>query len=102
MSKTKLREFEARQQQVIAESALLPCEISYPLYQADVLNTGCQNISMDEHRLPLLRLSLSDLFSVVLCTSYLSIDCFRSTIYNLKSYLVCTNEEDRSVAVRFC
>jgi hypothetical protein len=42
MSKTKLREFEARQQQAITESALLPCEISYLLYQADVLNTGCQ------------------------------------------------------------
>lgn len=42
MSKTKLREFEARQQQAITDSALLPCEISYLLYHADVLNTGCQ------------------------------------------------------------
>jgi signal transduction histidine kinase len=42
MSKTKLREFAARQQQAITDSALLPCEISYLLYQADVLNTGCQ------------------------------------------------------------
>ena len=45
MSKTKLREFEARQQQAITDSALLPCEISYLLYHADVLNTGCQQNS---------------------------------------------------------
>jgi len=48
MSKTKLKQFEAQAELAIAESALFPCEISYLLYMADVLNTGClQNSAME-------------------------------------------------------
>lgn len=42
MSNKKLKAFEAKVEQAIRDSVLVPCEISYLLYKADVLNTGCQ------------------------------------------------------------
>ncbi|WP_031564573.1 hypothetical protein [Rheinheimera texasensis] len=42
MSNKKLKAFEAKAEQAARDSVLVPCEISYLLYQADVLNTGCQ------------------------------------------------------------
>lgn len=42
MSNKKLKAFEAKAEQVIRDSVQVPCEISYLLYKADVLNTGCQ------------------------------------------------------------
>ncbi len=42
MSNKKLKAFEAKAEQAIVNSVLVPCEISYLLYKADVLNTGCQ------------------------------------------------------------
>ena len=42
MSNKKLKAFEARAEQDVRDGVLVPCEMSYLLYQADVLNTGCQ------------------------------------------------------------
>lgn len=42
MSNKKLKAFEAKAEQAARNGVLVPCEISYLLYQADVLNTGCQ------------------------------------------------------------
>jgi outer membrane translocation and assembly module TamA len=42
MSNKKLKSFEAKAEQAMRDSVLVPCEISYLLYKADVLNTGCQ------------------------------------------------------------
>jgi len=42
MSNKKLKAFEAKAEQAMRDSVLVPCEISYLLYKADVLNTGCQ------------------------------------------------------------
>ena len=42
MSNKKLKAFEARAEQAARDGVLVPCEMSYLLYQADVLNTGCQ------------------------------------------------------------
>ena len=42
MPNKKMRAFEAAQRQRLLESALCKSEISYLLYHADPLNTGCQ------------------------------------------------------------
>jgi hypothetical protein len=51
MSHKKLKAFEAEQLQQVLNSPLYPSEISYLLYQADPLSTGCmQNAGMEgEH-----------------------------------------------------
>lgn len=42
MSNKKLKAFEAKAEQAARDSVLFQSEISYLLYKADVLNTGCQ------------------------------------------------------------
>ena len=49
MSNKKLRELAAIEHQTLIQSALYPSEISYLLYHADPLNTGCRENSAMEN-----------------------------------------------------